>query len=146
MDNICRATPPFGSGPFQAWEGQLFSTPFCRIILFAILPVLLAADLLDKSIHLPSIPEEDAFRSPLSENVLKSNPWRAPKKQEERDWRLPPPPPVGWRTPSSSQFDSSSSQATIDLFPRYQSGKPSDYDMIEREEKPLIKMFEFGSK
>jgi hypothetical protein len=111
-----------------------------------LLPVILAAAALEKSGTHLSLPDEDSYRSPLSENLLESNRWRIPQ-EEKRDWRLPPPPPpVGWRTPQTPESEASSSQRTIELFPRYKSGKPSDYDMIEHEEKPLIKMFEFGSK
>jgi len=111
-----------------------------------LLPVILAAAALEKSGTHLSLPDEDSYRSPLSENLLESNRWRIPQ-EEKRDWRLPPPtPPLGWRTPQPSESEASSSQRTIELFPRYQPGKKSDYDQIEREEKPLIKMFEFGSK
>jgi len=114
--------------------------------LFVLFPALLAAAALEKSGNHPSLPEESSYRSPLSENLLKSNRWRIPQ-ENKRDWRLPPPPPpLGWRNPQTSEPETSASQRTIELFPRYKSGKPSDYDMIEREEKPLIKMFEFGSQ
>jgi hypothetical protein len=137
---------PYGSAPALWWEWHIPSSFFNRGALLAILPMILAANILEKSTNLHSLPEEEAYRSPLSETILKSNPWRASKKPEALDWRLPSQPQVGWRTPQSSQSDISSSNRTIEIFPRYQSGKPSDYDFIEREEKPLIKMFEFGSK
>jgi hypothetical protein len=113
--------------------------------LLFILPALIAAGIVEKSGTHISLPDEDTYRSPLSENLLESNQWRIPQ-EEKQDWRVPPPPPVGWRTPQPSQSTTSSSKRTIELFPRYQSGNPSDFDFIEREEKPLIKIFEFGSK
>ncbi len=114
--------------------------------LLILLPALLAAAALEKSGTQMSLPDEDSYRSPLSENLLESNRWRIPQ-EEKRDWRLPPPPPpVGWRTPETSQSENSSSTKTLELFPRYQRGKQSNYDPIDREERPLIKMFEFGSK
>lgn len=113
--------------------------------LLFLLPALLAIGMMEKSRTQMSLPDKDAYRSPLSENLLESNRWRAPQ-EKERDWRLPAPPPVGWRTPQPSQSDTSPSKQTIELFPRYQPGKAFDFDYIEREEKPLIKMFEFGSK
>ena len=116
-----------------------------QTMLLALVPVLLAAGILEKSGTQISLPDDDAYRSPLSDNLLESNQWRIPQ-EEKRDWRLPPTPPVGWRTPQPSPSDSSSSKRTIELFPRYKSGNPSDFDLIEREEKPLIKIFEFGSK
>lgn len=114
-------------------------------VLF-LLPALLAAAALEKSGTHMSLPDEDAYRSPLSENLLESNRWRIPQ-EEKQDWRLPPPPPpVGWRTPEPSQSKTTSSTRSIELFPRYQPGKQFDFDYIERDEKPQIKMFEFGSK
>jgi len=114
--------------------------------VLVLLPVILAAAALEKSGTHMSLPDEDSYRSPLSKNLLESNRWRIPQ-EEKRDWRLPPPPPpVGWRTPQTPESEASSSQQTLELFPRYQPGKQSNYDPIEREEKPLIKMFEFGSK
>ncbi|MDR4493427.1 MAG: hypothetical protein AB7P17_02715 [Nitrospirales bacterium] len=111
-----------------------------------LLPALLAAGTLDNPLHHSSLPDKDSYRSPLSETLLESNRWRIPQ-EEKRDWRLPPPPPpIGWRTPQTSQSETSSSQRTLELFPKYQPGKQSNYDFNEREEKPLIKMFEFGSK
>ena len=113
--------------------------------LLILLPALLAAGLIEKSARENSLPEAESYRTPFSDTIFESNQWRAPQ-EEERDWRLPPPPPVGWRTPETSQSETTSSKRTIELFPRYKPGKQSDYDHIEREEKPLIKMFEFGSK
>jgi hypothetical protein len=124
---------------------QTFSLGLMGFLL--LFPALLAAAALEKSDTQLSLPDEDSYRSPLSENLLESNRWRIPQEEEERDWRLPPPPPpVGWRTPQKPQPETSSTKRTIELFPRYQSGKQSNFDHIQREEKPLIKMFEFGSK
>lgn len=114
--------------------------------LLLVLPAILAAGLMEKSALDNSLPESESYRTPFSDSILESNRWRAPQ-EEKRDWRLPPPPPpLGWRTPQASQSEPAASNRSIELFPRYQPGKQSDYDMIEREEKPLIKMFEFGSK
>lgn len=114
--------------------------------LIAILPALFAAGVLEKPSTTIEIPEEGSYRSPLSENLLESNNWRIPQ-EEKQEWRLPPPAPsLDWRAPQATESETSSSRRTIELFPRYKSGKPSDYDMIEHEERPLIKMFEFGSK
>lgn len=114
--------------------------------MLLLLPALLAAAALEKSGTHLSLPDESAYRSPLSENLLESNNWRIPQEKKQ-DWRLPPtPPPLGWRMPQAVEPETSSSPGTIELFPRYKSGNPFNYDMIEREEKPQIKMFEFGSK
>lgn len=114
-------------------------------VLFLLIPVLLAAGLKPHPATDSALPEADSYRTPLPDTIFESNRWRIPP-QEERDWRSPPPPPADWRTPRSSQSRSSSSTRTFELFPRYQPGTSSDYDMIEREDKPLIKMFEFGSR
>jgi len=124
---------------------RLSENAWRQAMLLALLPVLLAAGILEKSGTQISLPDEDAYRSPLSDHLLESNQWRIPQ-EEKQPWRLPPPPALGWRTPQPSPSDSSSRKRTIELFPRYKSGNPSDFDLIEREEKPLIKIFEFGSK
>jgi len=113
--------------------------------LLILLPTLLAAGLLDKSGPHLSLPDENAYRSPLSENLLESNQWRIPQK-EKPAWRIPATPPLSWRTPQAPESNTPTSTPTIELFPRYQPGNPSDFDYIKREEKPLIKIFEFGSK
>ncbi len=127
-------------------DGQASSSLGLMGMLLLFLPALLAAAALEKSGTHLSLPDEGSYRSPLSENLLESNNWRIPQEKKQ-DWRLPPPAPsLGWRTPQATESETSPSQRTIELFPRYKSGKPSDYDMIEHEEKPLIKMFEFGTK
>lgn len=113
--------------------------------ILVLVPVLLAAGMLKLSATDPVLPEAESFRTPLPDTIFESNRWRAPQ-QAKRDWRLPPPPPAGWRTPQATQSESSSSRRTIEIFPRYRSGNPSDFDMTDGEEKPLIKLFEFGSK
>jgi len=119
--------------------------PVWLVGVLVLIPALMAAGTIENPLNNSSLPDEDSYRSPLSESILESNRWRIPQ-EEKKDWRLPPPPPVGWRTPPKPQSETSATKRTIELFPRYQPGKPSDYDLIEREEKPLIKMFEFGSK
>ncbi|MGD9849723.1 MAG: hypothetical protein AB7T38_00515 [Nitrospirales bacterium] len=120
--------------------------PVWLVGILVLLPAILAAGSLENPLKHSSLPDEDSYRSPLSETLLESNRWRVPQ-EEKRDWRLPPPPPpLGWRTPETVKPDTAPSTRTIEIFPRYQPGKPSDFDFIEREEKPLIRMFEFGSK
>ena len=120
---------------------------FWIITLVALLPALIAADILEKSPSYGSLPESDAYRSPLADKLLESNKWRTPKQDEPRDWRLPPPPPpLGWRSEPSPSLESSKSKKNLELFPRYQPGNQFSYDHIEREDKPQIKIFEFGSK
>jgi hypothetical protein len=113
--------------------------------LIAILPALLAAGVLEKSSTTIEIPEEDTYRTPLSDALFESLRWRAPQ-EEENNWRIPPPPPIDWRAKPAPHSESSSSNRNLELFPRYQPGRPSDFDLKEHEEKPLIKLFEFGTK
>lgn len=113
--------------------------------LIAILPALLAAGALEKSSTTIEIPEEDTYRTPLSDALFESLRWRDPQ-EEENNWRIPPPPPRDWRTKPAPRSESSSSNRNLELFPRYQPGRTSDFDLQEHEEKPLIKLFEFGTK
>jgi hypothetical protein len=129
--------------PLMDWRGM--GNTWRSLGLLMLLPALLAAGLMDTSPLENNLPEPDAYRLPFSESILESQEWRAPEKPE-RDWRLPPPPEPGWRTPNAPRSKSSSSNKTLELFPRHRSGQPSDYDIIERDEKPLIKLFEFGTK
>jgi hypothetical protein len=128
--------------PSEFW---LSKYDWYRAAIVMLIPVLLAAGMKEPSATDPALPEAESFRTPLPDTIFESNRWRAPQP-EKRDWRLPPPPPKGWRTPPSSPSEPSSSRRTIEIFPRYKSGNPSDFDMTDREEKPLIKLFEFGSK
>jgi hypothetical protein len=121
------------------------SSSMQRWIMLAILPVILAAGAIEKSSSTIEIPDEEAYRTPLSDALFESLRWRAPQ-EEEHNWRIPPPPPVDWRANPESRSKSSSSDRSFEIFPRYQPGRPSDFDLREHEEKPLIKLFEFGTK
>lgn len=117
---------------------------FWRWVLLAIVPVILAAGAIEKSAPGLVLPDEQSYRTPLSDALIDSSDWRTPA-QPETNWRQPRSPALGWRTEPSPQLEQSRSRKKIDLFPRYQSGNPSDFDHINREEKPQIKVFEFGS-
>ncbi len=114
-----------------------------RWALLAIVPAILAAGAVEKFAPSLKLPDEQSYRTPLSDTVFESSKWRAPA-QPEAAWRKPPPPSLGWRTESPAQAQSSRSKKTINLFPRYQPGNSMDFDHIHREEKPQIKVFEFG--
>lgn len=121
------------------------SSSMQRWMMLALLPALLAAGALEKSSSTVDLPDEDAYRAPLSEALFESLRWREPQEPDQT-WRTPPPPPsVDWRANPKPRAKSSTSKRHIELFPRYQSGKPSDFDMEALEEKPLIKLFEFGT-
>ncbi len=107
-----------------------------------VMPMLLAAGILEKSGTSMVLPETESYRSNLSDMILESSEWRS-HKEPEVDWRKPPPPLPAWRSPSS--LDSSGTRRQkVQLFPRYQPGNPANFDYLQGEEKPLIKVFEFG--
>ncbi len=117
--------------------------PIWRWILLAIVPTILAAGAIEKLTSDQVLPDKQSYRTPLSDALFESSKWRTPE-QPESDWRRPRSPSVGWRTESPPPIQSSRSKRTINLFPRYQPGNPNDFDHINREEKPQIKVFEFG--
>ncbi len=114
-----------------------------RWALLAMVPALLAAGAIEKLAPDLVLPDEQSYRTPLSDTLFESSEWRTPEEPETA-WRQRPSPSVGWRTESPSQAPPSRSKKTINLFPRYQPGNPNDFDHINREEKPQIKVFEFG--
>ena len=123
-----RTTPSFWLWPF-----------------LAVLPLIIAAGALESTEGRQGPMGQGAYRSPLSESPLDSALWRSSQPDQNR-WREPPPPPVGWRAAPPPRPGTDSSKRPLELFPKYTPGKTSDYDFIAREEKPLIKVFDFGSK
>lgn len=113
--------------------------------LLTVLPLIIAAGIPENPDGRQGPPGEGAYRSLPSDAHLGSSLWRAPQQDQNR-WREPPPPPVGWRSAPQPRPENGSSKRPLELFPRYTPGKTSDYDFISREEKPLIKVFDFGSK
>ena len=114
-----------------------------RWALLAMVPAILAAGAIEKLKPDLVLPDEQSYRTPLSDAVIESSEWRTPE-QPEAAWRQRPSPSVGWRTESPPPDKSFRSKKTINLFPGYQPGNPNDFDHINREEKPQIKVFEFG--
>jgi hypothetical protein len=114
-----------------------------RWALLAMVPAILAAGAIEKLAPDLVLPDEQSYRTPLSDALFESSKWRTPE-QPEANWRQRPSPSLGWRTEPLPQAQPSRSKRTINLFPRYQPGNPNDFDHINREEKPQIKVFEFG--
>ncbi len=112
--------------------------------LWLLLPLLMAAGFPDY-IQERTFPEPDAYRTPLSDSLFESNQWRTPP-EKGNNWRLTPPPPAQWRTPGPTQSEARSPKRVIELFPKYQPGRPTDFDYESGEEKPQIRVFEFGTK
>jgi len=115
---------------------------FWKWALLTIVPVILAAGAMEHAAPGLALPDKHSYRTPLSDALIESSEWRTPTRPEA-DWRQPRSRSLGWRTEPPSQ--PSRSQKTLHFFPRYQPGNPFDYDHIEREEKPLITIFEFDS-
>lgn len=116
---------------------------FWKWVLLAIVPVILAAGAMEQAAPGLALPDKQSYRTPLSDALIESSEWRTPAQPDAADWRQPRSPSLGWRTETPPQ--PSQSQKTLHFFPRHQPGNPFDYDHIEREYKPQIKVFEFGS-
>jgi len=113
--------------------------------LLTVLPLIIAAGTLEDLDGRQGPLGEGAYGSLPSDPPLASSLWRAPQQDQNR-WRESPPSLAGWRTAPRPQPETASSKRPRELFPRYTPGKTSDYDFVSREEKPLIKVFDFGSK
>ena len=85
--------PMTAAVPFHG-NGQP-APPVWLVGVFLLLPALLAAGTLENPLNHSSIPDENSYRSPLSETLLESNSWRIPQ-EEKQDWRLPPPLRLPW--------------------------------------------------
>lgn len=121
---------------------ERFPAQYLWIMTLAI-PFLLAAGAIEQSRNHITLPEEDSYRSDLSETILESADWRKPAPPA-LPWREAPQPKLEWRTPQGPQPSTSAPRDRIELFPKYRPGRTTDFDHITREEKPLIKVFEFG--
>ncbi len=117
---------------------------FWQWALLAVIPLILAAGARENFAPSFVLPDEQSYRTPLLDSILESSDWRSPT-QLKPDWRQPQSPASGWRTESTHESEPFRSRKKIDLFPRYQPGNPTDFDHINRDEKPQIKVFEFGS-
>ena len=106
------------------------------------LPVIVAAGMDDRSAQHIMLPDEASYRSNLSSTILESSEWRSPPVPT-LPWREAPRPKLEWRTTPDPHASTSTSRR-IELFPKYRPGRVTDFDYIKREEKPLIKIFEFG--
>ena len=130
----------------RAFQADLSPSPSFRLwSLLAVLPLLMAAGTLEKAVPSIGLPDNDAYRVPLSDTLLESSGWWT-KQKYESGWREQSKPSIDWRSQPKETQSKPSSNKGIELFPRYTPGKPSDYDFMTREEKPLINVLEFGSK
>ena len=118
---------------------------FQKWALLVIVPMLLAAGAMKQTPSM-TFPDEQSYKTPLSDALFESSEWRTPAQPESSGWREPNSSSLGWRTEPTRPARPSRSNKRINLFPRNQGGgNPFDYDHINREEKPQIKVFEFGS-
>jgi len=127
-------------------QGDFRTTPsFWLWPLLSVLPLIIAAGALENSEGRQGPIGEGAYGPPFPNAPLESALWRAAQPDQNR-WREPAPPPIGWRAASQPRPETDASKRPREWFPRYTPGKTSDYDFIAREEKPLIKVFDFDSK
>jgi len=120
-----------------------WTSPYLYGLMLAI-PLLFAAGIIEQSGQHVILPDEESYRSNFSETILESSEWRKPQSPG-LPWRIPPRPALEWRTPPSSNSSNRTTHSGIELFPKYRPGSPTNFDYIHREEKPQIKIFEFGS-
>lgn len=107
-------------------------------------PIVMAAGTFDKSTMSSSLPEEESYRSSLSDTVVESSSWRSENLDYER-WRDPPPPrPNRWRSAPSHSYDTRSTERKTEVFPEYEPGNPAFFNYSTREEEGQVKIFEFG--
>ncbi|MGB0911325.1 MAG: hypothetical protein ACPGYT_13260 [Nitrospirales bacterium] len=111
--------------------------------ILLVIPILLAAGVLEQSGNHLALPDKESYRSSFSDTILGSSTWRKPT-QPQIPWRPTTRPSFGWRTPPNTQTSNTITRRPIELFPQYQPGRNFDFNHITREEKPLIKVFEFG--
>ncbi len=123
-------------------QGEATSPRHIYFILL-VLPILLAAGTLDQSSKGIDLPSKESYRSNFSDTILDSSSWRRPPPSE-LPWRDTPRSELGWRTTPNTRSTVPAARRRIELFPTYRPGRTTDFDHITREEKPLIKVFEFG--
>ena len=111
------------------------------ILVFAF-PLLLAADVTQRSNQIHQLPDHDSYRSNFSDRALKSSRWRQPIP-ESLDWRVPASPKTEWRTDPTQKSPRMETPGNLDLYPNYSPGGPSTFDLSTREDQSLIKIFEF---
>lgn len=111
-------------------------------VLVCLFPLLLAAELYQQSNALSHLPDQDTYRSNLSDRVLRSSPWRQPLPKI-RDWREPASPKIEWRTDTAQQPSRQLEPTPVDLHPQYSPGETSTFDLSTREDQSGYKVFEF---
>ena len=106
--------------------------------LLCIVPLLLAAELVQRSgspIHLPA---PEAYRSQLADRIQKSSPWRQ-SVPSPPDWRASSSPKIEWRTNKTFGPPRAADLEHVDLYPEYRPGDSSTFDLSTREDQSLIK-------
>jgi len=110
--------------------------------LLLLVPLLLAAELAQRSNSLSHLPDRDAYRSRLSERTLNSSTWRHPSPPSNV-WRAPASPQIEWRTDSDPKPSQSMELRDVELYPNLGTGESSTFDLSTREDQSGIKIFEF---
>ncbi len=126
---------------FSCHRGQSGDLVTVWALLCAI-PLLLAAELVQRP-HAPiQLLAQEAYRSNLSERALKSSSWRQ-SNPESRDWRTPASPTIEWRTDKTFGPPQSRERQHVELYQEYRPGEASTFDLSTREDHSLFKIFEF---
>lgn len=110
--------------------------------LILVVPLLLAADLSQRSNALTHLPEPDSYRSNLSGQALKSSAWRKTTSKVP-DWRAPSSPQIEWRTDALTEALQPTERHNLELYPQYSPGGSSTFDLSTREDQSGYKVFEF---
>lgn len=111
-------------------------------VLVLFVPLLLAADLSQRSNELIHLPEPETYRSNLSDQTLKSSTWRQPTPNIP-DWRTPSSPQIEWRSDAVPQAPRANERTDVELYPQYSPGETSTFDLSTREDQSGFKVFEF---
>jgi len=116
--------------------------PIAVWTLVLIVPVLLAAELSERSGGVTHLPEPESYRSNFADQVLKNSTWRQ-RASTVPDWRAPASPKIDWRTGPPTQSSQAIERPNIELYPQYHPGGSSTFDLSTREDQSGIKIFEF---
>ncbi len=111
-------------------------------VLLCLFPLLLAAELAQQSRSLSHLPDQESYRSNLSDRVFQSSTWRQPLPQV-RDWRETVSPQIEWRTDTTQQPSRDVELQHVDLYPQYRPGGTSTFDLSTREDQSGFKVIEF---
>lgn len=122
----------------RAWSSGWLGT----LVLSA--PLLLGAGLLEQSTHEPVLPPKEIYRAPLPETIPgNSADWRQSSSQGELDWRKPKDSESNWRTNSPQTMQGPPHPGHIQVLPKYQYEKGTQFDFTKEKATDQIKRLGF---